>query len=218
MRRALRAAPPLPATPPLPAAPPLPEPAVEAAGVEAAGAAGVAGAEGAAALGSSAPRGGGGCGGGGDAAPSAALDGWSVWDGDCVRARLRALCGLARHGRPAGDGGGVGGAGDGGRGEAGDEAGVPPPPPLPPLPLLQLHESGAPLQSALQGAAGAGASRGCVLLFGDHVGYTPDEEAAVLAAGGVCCALGRVPLLTSQCMVIAHFLLDAANADETCER
>jgi len=213
MRRALRAAPPLPATPP------LPEPAVEAAGVEAAGAAGVAGAEGAAALGSSAPRGGGGGGGGGDdAAPSAALDGWSVWDGDCVRARLRVLCGLARHGRPAGDGGGVGGAGDGGRGEAGDEAGVPPPPPLPPLPLLQLHESGAPLQSALQGAAGTGASRGCVLLFGDHVGYTPDEEAAVLAAGGVRCALGRVPLLTSQCMVIAHFLLDAANADENCER
>ena len=54
-----------------------------------------------------------------------------------------------------------------------------------------------------------------MLLFGDHVGYTPDEEAAVLAAGGVRCALGRVPLLTSQCMVIAHFLLDAANADES---
>jgi len=51
-----------------------------------------------------------------------------------------------------------------------------------------------------------------VLLFGDHVGYTPDEEAAVLAAGGVRCALGQVPLLTSQCMVIAHFLLDAANS------
>lgn len=206
MRRALRAAPPLPSTPP------LPETAVEAAAVEAAGAVRVAGAEDAAALGSSAPRGGGGGGGGGDAAPSAALNGWHVWDGDCVGARLRALCGLARHGRPAGDGSGVGGVGDGSRGEAAAEAGVPPP-----LPLLQLHESGAPLQSALQGAAGAGASRGCVLLFGDHVGYTPDEEAAVLAAGGVRCALGRVPLLTSQCIVIAHFLLDAANANENCK-
>ena len=65
---------------------------------------------------------------------------------------------------------------------------------------------------ASPGASAAGVSRGCVLLFGDHVGYTPDEEAAVLAAGGVRCALGQVPLLTSQCMVIAHFLLDAANS------
>ena len=200
MRRALRAA------------PPLPESAVAAAAEAAAGAAagahtGAPGAapavEGAAAIDSTAARG---C---GDAAPSAAIDGWSIVDDDCMGARLRWLCGAARHGGAAGDGSGVG---DGGRGDAGAEAGVPPPLLLP---LLQLHESGAPLQSALQAAAGAsaaGVSRGGVLLFGDHVGYTPDEEAAVLAAGGVRCALGQVPLLTSQCMVIAHFLLDAANS------
>ena len=225
MRRALRAA------------PPLPEPAVAAAAAAAAAAVAVAAAvaadavadahlgppaaapavEGAAAFGSKAPRG---CadlhyGGCGDPAPSAALDGWSIVDDDCLGARLRWLRGAARHGGAAGDGGGMGHVG---RGEAAAEVGVPPPSPLP---LLQLHESGAPLQSALHGVAGAGAagaagaagvSLGCVLLFGDHVGYTPDEEAAVLAAGGVRCALGHVPLLTSQCMVIAHFLLDAANS------
>ena len=205
MRRALRAA------------PPLPEPAAAAAAAAVAAAAAAAAAadadigppaaapavEGAAALDAAAR----GC---GNEVLTAALDGWSVVDGDSLSARLLWLCGAAHPG-------GGGGVDDGGWGEAGDEVGMPPPPPppppLPPLPLLQLHESGAPLQSALQGAAGAACiSRGSVLLFGDHVGYTPDEEAAVLAVGGVRCALGQVPLLTSQCIVIAHYLLDAANS------
>ena len=49
------------------------------------------------------------------------------------------------------------------------------------------------------------------MVAGDHLGYTPDDEAALQRLGAVRCSLGHVPLLTSHCIVLSHHWLDAAH-------
>ena len=151
--------------------------------------------------------------------PAASHDGWSVVDGDTLEGLLRRLRGERA----------LEGCGE-------TAASVPA---LRPLPLLQLHEEGEPLPAVLerllqpqqrppdeqmqaqphQQAEDQAREhvppheqpQGCVLVAGDHLGYTPDDEAALQRLGAVRCSLGHVPLLTSHCIVLSHHWLDAAH-------
>ena len=50
-----------------------------------------------------------------------------------------------------------------------------------------------------------------VLVVGDHVGFTQEEQDAMQHLGAIKASLGPVPLLASHCIVLAHAVLDAAN-------
>lgn len=138
--------------------------------------------------------------------PVASHDGWSVVDGDTLEELLKRL-----------------------RGERAVGCGETATPVHEPLPLLQLHEEGEPLPAVLERCLQPRERlqprqqaheheppqehplHGCVLVAGDHLGYTPDDEAALQRLGAVRCSLGHVPLLTSHCIVLSHHWLDAAH-------
>jgi tRNA pseudouridine-54 N-methylase len=50
-----------------------------------------------------------------------------------------------------------------------------------------------------------------VLVVGDHVGFTQEEQDAMQHLGAIKARLGPVQLLASHCIVLAHAVLDAAN-------
>jgi len=88
-------------------------------------------------------------------------------------------------------------------------------------PLIQLHEEGeTTLQEAVQlasdGAAGKDASDsdpvGVVLVIGDQLGYTAEEEALLAHQGGRRARCSPKGLLTSHCIVLAHHALDQEEA------
>jgi hypothetical protein len=83
-----------------------------------------------------------------------------------------------------------------------------------PRPLLQLHEEGEATLDELIGAACASARPealpGAVLVFGDQLGYTAEEEELVAHAGGRRALCSPRGLLTSHCIVLAHHALDKA--------
>jgi tRNA (pseudouridine54-N1)-methyltransferase len=73
--------------------------------------------------------------------------------------------------------------------------------------LLVLHEEGPPLHSVLQGAA---PEEGAVLVLGGSAGFSADDEATLERLGGLTASVGRLPLLASHCIVLAHAALDQA--------
>ena len=73
--------------------------------------------------------------------------------------------------------------------------------------LLVLHEEGPPLHSVLQGAA---PEEGAVLVLGGSAGFSADDEATLERLGGKRASVGRLPLLASHCIVLAHAALDQA--------
>ena len=82
--------------------------------------------------------------------------------------------------------------------------------------FIMLHEQGAHLSQHLAvGASNAGTQREqpppsrTVLILGDHLGFTEEEEACLAESGAAKASLGPVPLLASQCIVLAHAALDA---------
>ena len=87
--------------------------------------------------------------------------------------------------------------------------------PLPPFPvirlqkaaLLVLHEEGPPLHSVLQGTA---PEEGAVLVLGGSAGFSADDEATLERLGGKRASVGKLPLLASHCIVLAHAALDQA--------
>ena len=101
----------------------------------------------------------------------------------------------------------------GGEGLAGgDEAR----PPEEQLRFVVLHERGEPFAQLIAAAAEdddeprvRGATR-TVLVVGDHIGFTEEEEEALCALDAKRASLGPVPLLASHCIVLAHAALDAA--------
>ena len=79
-------------------------------------------------------------------------------------------------------------------------------------PLVQLHEQGtAPLAELLL-HAGSAPDEGAVLVFGDQLGYTAEEDAAIAALGAQRATCSPRGLLTSHCIVLCHHALDAAEA------
>ena len=76
--------------------------------------------------------------------------------------------------------------------------------------LLALHEKGASLETLL--CAAPAESPGAVLVLGDHVGFSVEEEACLERMGAVRACLGPLPLLTSQCIVLCHNALDCRNS------
>lgn len=80
--------------------------------------------------------------------------------------------------------------------------------------LLVMHEAGDPIgptSSALVPAGGDSAlSVPTVTVLGDHLGFTQAEEDCLARCGGARLSLGAVPLLTSQCIIIIHWLLDTS--------
>ena len=85
-----------------------------------------------------------------------------------------------------------------------------------PRPLVQLHEEGEATLESLMRAACEGALPetlpGAVLVFGDQLGYTADEEALLASLGGRRASCSSRGLLTSHCIVLAHHALDEAEA------
>jgi tRNA pseudouridine-54 N-methylase len=89
--------------------------------------------------------------------------------------------------------------------------------------LIQLHEEGeATLEEVLtradadggDGQAPLTAPLGCstVLVLGDQLGYTVEEEALLARLGGCRASCSVQGLLTSHCIVLAHHALDQAEA------
>ena len=72
--------------------------------------------------------------------------------------------------------------------------------------LVVLHELGEPLEAVLQSNGGGG--DGTVLVVGDHVGYSREEELLLEELGGKQARVSKVPLLASHCIVLAHAALD----------
>jgi len=85
-------------------------------------------------------------------------------------------------------------------------------------PLIQMHEKGeASLAATLRGFYDLGDAkgglrtdldRGAILVLGDQLGFTPEEDAEVARRGGVRATAGPRPLLTSHCIVLAHHACD----------
>ena len=73
--------------------------------------------------------------------------------------------------------------------------------------LLVLHEEGPPLHSILQSAA---PEEGAVLVLGGSAGFSADDEAPLERLGGKRASVGKLPLLASHCIVLAHAALDQA--------
>lgn len=82
--------------------------------------------------------------------------------------------------------------------------------------FVTLHEHGEPLAQVLsaQGASEAGggearAAHRTVMVFGDHLGFTEEEEELMEELGATRASLGAIPLLASHCIVLAHHQMDA---------
>lgn len=68
-------------------------------------------------------------------------------------------------------------------------------------PLVVLHEEGVDISKAtLPGDA--------TFVLGDHLGFTPEEEALLDARGAMRVSLGPVSLQADQCLVVLHNHLD----------
>jgi len=90
------------------------------------------------------------------------------------------------------------------------------PPGMPPRPLIQLHEKGEiTLEAALPRAGDGVAKHGAVLVFGDQLGYTAEEEALIASRGGCRARCSSKGLLTSHCIILAHHAMDQ---DEEAKR
>lgn len=82
--------------------------------------------------------------------------------------------------------------------------------------LLALHEKGAALDGQLR--ANPAAADGAVMVFGDHVGFSIEDEACLDQMNAVRVCLGPIPLLTSQCIVICQNALDCSEALRSASR
>jgi tRNA (pseudouridine54-N1)-methyltransferase len=85
----------------------------------------------------------------------------------------------------------------------------------PPRPLIQLHPEGASgLTETLRGHSHAaqGSMVDAVLVFGDQLGFSAEDDAEIERCGGVRATVGPLPLLTSHCIVLAHHACDTATA------
>ena len=83
-----------------------------------------------------------------------------------------------------------------------------------PVRFFVLHERGEPFTQLVSGAGnchedGDASSTRTVLVVGDHIGFTEEEEDALRALDATRASLGPVPLLASHCIVLAHAALDA---------
>lgn len=68
-------------------------------------------------------------------------------------------------------------------------------------PLVQLHEDG-------EDVARADVPPGATFVLGDHLGFTPEEEAVLRSRGARRVSVGPVPLQADQCIVVLHNHLD----------
>lgn len=68
-------------------------------------------------------------------------------------------------------------------------------------PLVQLHEEG-------EDVAEAGIPAGATFVLGDHLGFTPEEQALLDARGARRVRLGPVSLQADQCLVVLNNHLD----------
>lgn len=68
-------------------------------------------------------------------------------------------------------------------------------------PLVMLHESGVDI-------AEASVPQGSTFVLGDHLGFTPEEDALLAARGALRVSLGPVSLQADQCLVVLHNHLD----------
>lgn len=68
-------------------------------------------------------------------------------------------------------------------------------------PLVMLHEEGADI-------AHADLPEGALFVLGDHLGFTPEEEAALASRAIARVSLGPVSLQADQCIVVLHNHLD----------
>ena len=120
--------------------------------------------------------------------------GWTVTPGDSLRARLNAV--------------GVGQA------EEGENKARS-------VRFLVMHEHGEPLSAKLLGEAapdvedseGQSVEPSTVLVLGDHLGFTQEEEQCLEEMGGVRASVSPLPLLASHCIVLAHAVLDGVAMD-----
>ena len=97
----------------------------------------------------------------------------------------------------------------------------PQPPTQPPSRFLVLHEQGASLTQDLlvrpalsvdeaPSPSSLAVATRSVLVVGDHEGFTVEEEEVMAALGGIKASVSPLPLLASQCIVLAHAALDVA--------
>ena len=92
-----------------------------------------------------------------------------------------------------------------------------------PVRFLVMHEQGEPLSAQLLaeitprpiGNAAAAAAAASVLVLGDHIGFTEEEEACMEELGGVRARVSPLPLLASHCIILAHAALDCAAAESS---
>ena len=79
--------------------------------------------------------------------------------------------------------------------------------------LVALDEDGANLRNVLDAQQPLACGRGVVLVLGDHKGYAALDEQALDRLGAVRACLGPLPLLTSQCIILCHNVLDCLVAE-----
>lgn len=72
-------------------------------------------------------------------------------------------------------------------------------------PIVLLHEGGDDI-------AAASLPEGALFVLGDHLGFTPEEEALLSARAVARVSLGPVSLQADQCVVVLHNHLDRAGA------
>ena len=83
--------------------------------------------------------------------------------------------------------------------------------------LLVMHERGETLSGSLLHAtrpvvtSSVERSVRTVLVLGDHLGFTEEEESVVDELGGAKASVSPLPLLASHCIVLAHAALDSAS-------
>lgn len=68
-------------------------------------------------------------------------------------------------------------------------------------PLVQLHEEG-------EDVATADLPADATFVLGDHLGFTPEEDALLARRGAMRVSLGPVSLQADQCVVVLHNQLD----------
>lgn len=84
--------------------------------------------------------------------------------------------------------------------------------------FLVMHERGEPLSPELLGEIAPASNSSSVgeaflepstvLVLGDHLGFTQEEEQCLEFMGGVRANVSPLPLLASHCIVLAHAVLD----------
>ena len=84
--------------------------------------------------------------------------------------------------------------------------------------FLVMHERGEPLSPELLGEIAPASNSSSVgeaflepstvLVLGDHLGFTQEEEQCLELMGGVRANVSPLPLLASHCIVLAHAVLD----------